>query len=320
MSASPEISICIPAYKRLDFLKRLLDSISAQKFKSFEVIITDDSPDDIIESHIKNTEFSFPIKYYRNIPSKGTPLNWIEGIQYATGKWIKIIHDDDWLTDADSLQKFADAISEKTDCIFSGYYTCFENTHKSINKTISQKRFQKIYNHPHDLFASNEIGPPSVVMFRKTITELYDPELKWLVDIEAYVRIFQRYRCVYIEEPLITMSHNETQVTNDCFRNPSVEIYEALVYCRKHGADSYKSLKSYDAWWRLIRNLSVRHFEMLQAYSRGEFIPEFLQFIVRFQSSIPAFFLQTGISSKSLMLLCYYVFSIREKISSMLFK
>ena len=36
------ISICIPAYKHPDFLKRLLDSISIQSFKNFEVIISDD--------------------------------------------------------------------------------------------------------------------------------------------------------------------------------------------------------------------------------------------------------------------------------------
>ena len=39
------ISICIPAYKHPDFLKRLLDSISIQSFRDFEVIISDDSPD-----------------------------------------------------------------------------------------------------------------------------------------------------------------------------------------------------------------------------------------------------------------------------------
>ena len=42
------ISICIPAYKRIDYFKRLLCSIEIQKFKAYEVIISDDSNDDYV--------------------------------------------------------------------------------------------------------------------------------------------------------------------------------------------------------------------------------------------------------------------------------
>ena len=48
-----EISICIGTYNRIDYLKRLLDSIAIQKYKNFEVIITDDSSNDSIEQYLK---------------------------------------------------------------------------------------------------------------------------------------------------------------------------------------------------------------------------------------------------------------------------
>ena len=50
----PFFSICIPAYKNTDYLKRLLDSISIQTFRDFEVIITDDSPDETVSTFINN--------------------------------------------------------------------------------------------------------------------------------------------------------------------------------------------------------------------------------------------------------------------------
>ncbi len=308
MSNRVHVSVLIPAYSRSLYLIRVLQSLSIQTYNYFEVIITDDSPDDVIESYIKKTDYAFPIKYYRNSPPKGTPLNWTEGMQYASGEWIKVIHDDDWLSDENALQLFADAAKENVDCIFSGYVAYYEGTKKEINQTISQKRFQKIKKHPNLLFVSNELGSPSTVMFRKSISELYDPALKWLVDIEAYIRMLRNYHCVYVDNPLIKMSLNETQVTNDCFRNPSVEVYEALVYYRKHGTDTHKSIKAYDAWWRLIRNLSVRENNMLKKYSRGETIPDFLQFIVRFQSFIPKVLLKSGVISKLLMSVCYCLF------------
>ena len=60
------ISICIPAYKRIDFLKRLLDSIAIQSFRDFEVIVTDDSPSDEVELFCKLYNKRFVLYYYKN--------------------------------------------------------------------------------------------------------------------------------------------------------------------------------------------------------------------------------------------------------------
>jgi len=76
----PFISICIPAYKRLPFLTRLMNSIAEQTYTQFEVIISDDSDDDTVSDYLKSVTFSFPIHYYKNSPSLGTPANWNFGI------------------------------------------------------------------------------------------------------------------------------------------------------------------------------------------------------------------------------------------------
>ncbi len=305
------ISICIPAYKRLPYLSRLLYSIEKQSYKNFEVIITDDSNDELIKQYLHAHSFSFPIQYHKNIPPKGTPLNWMEGIKYAGGEWIKIIHDDDWLTDENSLSEFVAQIKPNIDCIFSGYSAFFESDKLNLDKTISQNLFRKICRHPYRLFASNQIGPPSVLMFRKEMLELYDPGFKWLVDIEAYVRILQKYRCSYIERPLITMSYNDTQVTNDCFRNPDIEIYEALLYYQKHGHRVFEGWVSYDGWWRLMRNLAIRSLDQLKIYARGLTVPDELIRIIRWQACLPHAFLKIRLFSKIYMFLSYRVNYIR---------
>jgi hypothetical protein len=137
--------------------------------------------------------------------------------------------------------------------------------------------------------------------------ELYDPQLKWLVDLEGYIRMIRRYTSRYIALPLVTMSYNETQVTNACFRNPEVEIPEALYYYKKHGQSCIRSWTSYDGWWRMIRNLSFRSEQELRAHAGGMQVPSFLLQIVRFQQRIPASLLNWGVSSKLLMTLSYYL-------------
>ena len=47
--------------------------------------------------------------YYKNIKVLGTPENWNESIRKAKGAWIKLMHDDDWFANENSLQKFYEA-------------------------------------------------------------------------------------------------------------------------------------------------------------------------------------------------------------------
>src|SRR5258705_12616457 len=95
------ISICIPAYKRVKYLERLLESIMTQEYKDFEVIISDDSDDDCVARHIKNYSGKFSIHYYKNNPSLGTPANWNFAISLARGIWIKLMNHHDWFSSPD---------------------------------------------------------------------------------------------------------------------------------------------------------------------------------------------------------------------------
>ena len=306
-SASPLISICIPAYNRPDYLKRLLDSIAIQRFRNFEVIVTDDSSNSEVANFIERSSYSFVIHYVKNETPKGTPQNWMEGIKYAKAPWIKIIHDDDWFANEHSLEKFAAATNSGASVIFSGYNAVYEQNERVVDKTISLEQFEKIKKDPYRLFSSNLIGPPSVVLFKKEISTLYDSNLKWLVDLEGYVRMIKTHAVKYISQPLVNMSYNTTQVTNDCFRNPAVEISEALYYFEIHGENVYKSWVSYDGWWRLLRNLSIRNEEELNLYAAGKPVPAFLKNMLRFQRHLPLSLLKFGPASKLLMFISYLI-------------
>jgi glycosyltransferase involved in cell wall biosynthesis len=133
MITQPLISICIPAYKRVDYLKRLIKSISIQTYLFFEVVITDDSgQDNSVEEYIKTCSYNFNIVYKKNIVPLGSPLNWVESFKHAKGDWIKIMHDDDCFNSKIALETFVNAIDEKIDCIFSGYVINNESTNKKI--------------------------------------------------------------------------------------------------------------------------------------------------------------------------------------------
>ena len=139
----PSISICVPAYKRTDYLKRLLDSVALQTYKNFEVIITDDSPDNSIEELCNSYIGQFKLYYFKNLTNLNTPENWNEAVRKSNYEWIKIIHDDDWFAHKDSLLNYAEAISKQPhiDFFFSAYTNVYEGT--NIEKQVFLSSFWK---------------------------------------------------------------------------------------------------------------------------------------------------------------------------------
>ena len=299
------ISICIPAYKRIDYLKRLLCSIEIQKFKDYEVIISDDSNDDSVAALLKNFNGRFEIKYFKNEKALGTPANWNNAISKATGEWIKLMHDDDWFDNEHSLEKFALATNNNNKFIFSAYTNKTELTNDTEKKFFNENLKTTILKNPLRLLAKNSIGPPSVTLFHNSIKDKYDEGLKWRVDIEYYIRnISKGIEFTYINELLINVGVSESQVTNYCLNVPSVEIPEMYILLSKYGTSPLKNIMVYDAYWRILRNTDIHSKSKLESFGQT-YWPAVILSMVELQSKFNQSNLRNGVISKTLMSISY---------------
>jgi len=310
MPAEVLISICIPAYKGIDFLQRLLNSVSIQTFRDFEVVVTDDSPDDTVKELCQKYLGRFPINYHRNPVSLGTPANWNEAIGKASGQWIKLMHDDDWFADKKSLQYFADAIRAHPSSafIFSAYTNNYLDTGKTRDFFVDSFRFRMLQKDPVTLFSRNIIGPPSVVLHRNNHSILYDSKIKWVVDVDFYIRYLGDKKPVYINKILVNVGVGEQQVTHDCFRQRPIEIPENFYLLEKVGVNKLKNILVYDAWWRLMRNLEITQKEEIIESGYSGKIPRVISSMIALQRKLPRYILHAGILSKCLMVL-HYIFN-----------
>ena len=98
----PEVSVIVPVYKVEAFLPQCLDSILAQRFTDFELILVDDgSPDG---SYAIMQEYA--AKDYRIVlvrkQNGGLSSARNAGLDRASGKYIAFVDSDDWI-DADLL-------------------------------------------------------------------------------------------------------------------------------------------------------------------------------------------------------------------------
>lgn len=228
---NPKVSICIPTYQQADKLLVLFRSIEEQSFRDFEVIVTDDSTDNLVEDLCKS-EFNFSIQYHRNSPAKGSPENWNEAISKAKGEWIKLIHHDDFFFNAESLAKFVEESAKfpDTDFFFCGTSILEIHSGNQAPYCVDSKIVNRISDFSAYLFPKNIIGSPSTNFFKREINVFYDNSLIWLVDVEYYCRILKSHAVRHIDSLLITTMLSENQLTNNLKFNRPVRVYE-FFYC-----------------------------------------------------------------------------------------
>lgn len=108
----PEISVIIPVYNTEQYLSRCIDSVLAQSFKTFELILVDDgstdsSPDIIREYAKKDGRIRVLTQKHANA---GAARNF--GITCAEGNYISFLDSDDFF-EPDMLEKAYKRITEE---------------------------------------------------------------------------------------------------------------------------------------------------------------------------------------------------------------
>lgn len=202
------LTVAIPTYKMeggLEFLKQSLLRLARQKFKDFEVVISDNSDDNEIEELCKHFG-DLNIQYHRN-PVKGMAQNTNNAIAMAKGDLVKILYQDDMLFTEDALSEIVKAFGPEdkwlvTGCAHTVNGEDFERPHyASYNEEIHTGK--------------NTIGSPSVLTIRKNGCLFFDETLTWLLDCDLYRRYHDTFGPPKILNSLgVIIRQGPHQVTN----------------------------------------------------------------------------------------------------------
>ena len=258
------VSICIPTYNQTKYLKLCLDSILKQSFKDFEVIISDDSTNDSVKDFVAS--YKIPnLHYYKNAVSLGTPGNWNASVLKAKGKYIKMMHHDDYFLSDDSLLKFVDAASKNNAsfvfCNTEVWHVSDDSRRISQPNEIQLKRLKE---DPLFLFFRNKIGAPSATMFLKN-NLVFDENLKWLVDVDFYIRYLKQSHVLHINKALVCTAHEiPGQVTQQVQGNKTIEIKEHVAVFSKINSVIKDKTRFYLFFEYLFRDFKVNSLQELK--------------------------------------------------------
>ena len=211
----PFFSVAIPTWeingKGAEYLEHSFNILAQQTFTDFDVVISDHSEDDEIENLCKAWNSQMKINYHRNHRSRGKIApNINNAIEHSDGVFIKMLFQDDFLYDVDSLQIIFDSIAENQDKDW--FITACVHTDDCITM------YDRMTPYYHDrIYAGvNTISCPSVLTIRNEYTKpKFDETLNWLVDVEYYKRLHTLYGDPIVIDIVCAVNRNaEVRATN----------------------------------------------------------------------------------------------------------
>ena len=123
MEANPSVSVIVPIYKVEKYIRRCLDSIKAQTFENYEVImINDGTPDNsakIAEEYTSDPRFKL---FHQQNSGIGSVRN--RAIQLAQGEYLAFVDSDDCILPDHLKGLFEAADKNNADIVCCGYCCC----------------------------------------------------------------------------------------------------------------------------------------------------------------------------------------------------
>lgn len=209
--ALPAVSVCIPSYRGAAHLVAAINSVLAQTFTDFELIVVDDnSPDNTAE--LMSTFTDPRIRFLVNPVNLGPDGNWNRCLELARGRYFKLLPQDDLLAPtclAEQVDVLERDSHEKVALVFCARTILDARDRAIMTRGYPQRSSGMIA--ARTLIrqcvrrGTNVIGEPGGVMFRRklaTAAGKFDATIGYVLDLDYWVRLLLHGDAYYLAAPL----------------------------------------------------------------------------------------------------------------------
>ena len=196
----PKVSVIIHTYNREDYISETIESVLAQTYKDFEIIVIDDGSTDNTKKKLERFNSKIKIIEQKNSERAVSRNN---GIKAASGKYISILDSDDlWAENKlDEQVKILDSMQD----VILVYGQC-ERINEKNQKIKSAKRQKEGYsgNVFKELLLRNFIVSPTPVFKREFFEKTSGFETRYIPyeDWEFWLRLSLLGKFYFINKPL----------------------------------------------------------------------------------------------------------------------
>ena len=288
----PCVSVCIPTYNGSQHLAECINSVIAQTYRDFEVVICDDqSSDGTLDLARQLAGDDKRFRFILNPQRFGLAGNWNNCIRQARGEWIKFVFQDDVIFPTCIEKLLAACRREKKpfgfcerDFIFeagtAGIQQEWFNNHKARIREDYQN--STAINVEHAVRAAarspsvNLVGEPTVTLIHKTLFEElgdFDPVLIHFCDGEFWCRVMINYGATFVPESLglFRVHAGATTAANHKKRQFRTWVLDTLVLRYRIAFDPhFKPLRQPQATGKSVMALRLQQANMaLDAWSQA---------------------------------------------------
>jgi glycosyltransferase involved in cell wall biosynthesis len=249
MSSNPIVSICIPTFNRASMVSDAIQSALNQTYSPIEVLVVDNASTDNIDKVVRS--FHDPrLKFVKNDKNLGLFGNFNRCIELAQGKYIHILHSDDWI-DPDFTQICTRFLESNPDVVMTFTSLVLHTQGNQKLLTVSDKT--EIYPPPSGfkqiLLRQSFIGCPSVIVRR----EIYDTigrfslEYPYSADYYQWLKISRQYSIAYIRDASLHYrqgDHSESYRLLFASPNGYVDTIKIYIQLIQDLSDQYPSYRS----------------------------------------------------------------------------
>ena len=192
------VSIIIPTYNRRNYLQKAVDSVLAQAYPSFELIIVDDGSEDNTSELFKNYDSAI---IYIKQENKGPAAARNRGIQAAQHELIAFLDSDDRFAE-NKLERQVRAMQEEPTYLISHTQEIWYRNGRILNqKKKHNKNNGNIFKQSLQLCA---VGMSTVLMYREIFERygLFDENYPCCEDYEFWLRVSAEQKFLLVDEPL----------------------------------------------------------------------------------------------------------------------
>jgi len=216
----PNISVCIPTYNREHFLKETLDSVFAQTYKDFEVVIVDDGSTDGTKRMIEKNGYNVHYYWQKNAGDANARNKLIE---LANGKYNSFLDSDDLLY-PDALEKMILAMPQGSeDVVVYGPYVAIDEQGNILRRRRKRLYDGQITTH---LFENILIHSCGSLFPKKVLTKAggFDTSLPVCSDYDLWLKLSLKYDFIALEEPVFKRRRHSDNISRICFANCNIEF------------------------------------------------------------------------------------------------
>lgn len=249
-AGGPLVSILIPTHNRPDYCELAVESALAQTYTNLEIVISDNSDDDLTRDRLAPLIAKDPRIRYLRVPGCGALENFMSCYHGSHGEFVNYLMDDDLF----HPEKIARMMEAMTSGPKVGLVTSFRQLIDGDGNLLAAiPGTERLFEQPTGIGGTsfgelilrdgtNLVGEPTTALFRRSLLDgqfgvFLGRQYVTLSDVATWLQVMSHADAVYLPEPLsyFRIHGGQDQRNNRVRIEANVEWLQLMCDAHLHG-------------------------------------------------------------------------------------